>query len=145
MIVRRIRPGRDWWSDNVVRPRQRTVLLGILGGLGLLLALVGVFGVTSFAVSRRTSEIGVRMAFGARPGQVVRAVVKDAALPLALGLVGAFFLTRVIATFLFKTEPRDPIAFASAAVLLVACGLVAAWLPARQAARVDPVMALRAE
>ncbi len=149
VIVRRIRQGREWWSDNVVTPRQRTVLFGMLGGLGLLLALVGVFGVTSFAVSRRVSEIGVRMAFGARPGQVVGVILKDAALPIALGVAGgltsAFFLTRVIATFLFETEPRDALAFASAALVLALSGLLAAWLPARRAARVDPVVALRAE
>jgi hypothetical protein len=149
VIVRRVREGREWWSDSVVTPRQRTVLLSILGGLGLLLALVGVFGVTSFAVARRVSEIGVRMAFGARPRQVVAAMVKDAVVPIALGitagLVAAFFLTRVIATFLYRTESRDPGAFAAAACLLALCGVVAAWLPARKAARVDPVTALRSD
>ncbi len=149
VIVRRVRPGHEWWSDNVVRPRQRTVLLGILGGLGLLLALVGVFGVTSFAVSRRVSEIGVRMAFGARPGQVVGTMLKDATLPIAAGIpggvIGAFYLSKVISTFLYKTAPRDPWAFAAAALLLAVSGLVAAWLPARRAAKVDPVVALRAD
>jgi predicted lysophospholipase L1 biosynthesis ABC-type transport system permease subunit len=149
VIVRRVRDGREWWSDNVVTPRQRTVLLSILGGLGLLLALVGVFGVTSFAVARRVSEIGVRLAFGARPRQVVAAMVKDAAIPIALGitagLVAAFFLTRVIATFLYGTGSRDPGAFAAAACLLALCGVIAAWLPARRAARVDPVTALRSD
>jgi putative ABC transport system permease protein len=132
-----------------VTPRQRTVLLGILGGLGLVLALVGVFAVTSFAVSRRVSEIGVRMALGALPGQVVRAVVRDAMVPIvsgiAAGLIGAYFVSRVIGVFLYKTEPRDPIAFAAAALLLAACGLAAAWLPARRAAAIDPAVALRIE
>lgn len=149
VLVRRIRSGSEWWSASVVQPKQRTFLLGILGGLGLLLALVGVFGVTSFAVSRRTTEIGVRMAFGARPRQVVLAMMKDAAIPMAAGIVagltGAFFLTEVISTFLYETTPRDPVAFAATAVLLAAFGLIAAWLPARRAARVDPVKALRAD
>lgn len=149
VIVRRVRQGREWWSDNVVKPRQRTVLLGILGGLGLLLALVGVFGVTSFSVSRRTGEIGVRLAFGASPGQAVATMVKDAAVPIgigiAIGLAGAFFLTKLIATFLFQTAPRDPVSFAAAALALAVCGTLAAWIPARRAARVNPVIALRGD
>lgn len=149
VIVQRIRHGREWWDDSVVTPRQRTVLLGILGGLGLLLAIVGVFGVTSFSVARRVPEIGVRIAFGAEPHQVVRMIVKDAVLPIligtAAGLSAAFFLTKVIATFLYQTTPRDPVAFVAAAVLLAICGLTAAWLPARKAARVDPVVALRGD
>jgi predicted permease len=148
-LVRRVRAGGEWWSDTIVTPRQRTVLLGILGGLGLLLALVGVFGVTSFTVSRRIPEVGVRLAFGARPGQVVGTMVKDASMPiaagLAIGLVAAFFLTRVIATFLFKTTPHDPLAFIAVAITLAAGGAIAAWIPARRAARVDPVVALRAD
>jgi predicted permease len=148
-LVRRVRAGGEWWSDNIVTPRQRTVLLGILGGLGLLLALVGVFGVTSFTVSRRIPEVGVRLAFGARPGQVVWTMVKDASVPIAagitIGLIAALMLTHVIATFLFKTTPRDPLAFVAVAVTLAAGGAVAAWIPARRAARVDPVVALRAD
>ncbi len=148
-LVRRVRAGAEWWSETVVTPRQRTVLLGILGGLGLLLALVGVFGVTSFTVSRRIPEIGVRLALGAQPGQVVGTMVKEASMPIAagiaIGLVAAFFLTRVIATFLFKTTPHDPLAFLAVAVTLAAGGTIAAWIPARRAARVDPVVALRAD
>jgi predicted permease len=149
VIVQRIRHGREWWDDSVVTPRQRTVLLGVLGGLGLLLAIVGVFGVTSFSVARRVPEIGVRLAFGAEPRHVVGAVVLDAAVPifigLAAGLLAAFFLPGAIATFLYQTTPRDPVAFATAAVLIATGGLVAAWLPARRAAQVDPVQALRAD
>jgi len=149
VMVNRVRQGHEWWSENVVTPRQRTVLLGILGGLGLLLALVGVFGVTTFAVSKRTAEIGVRMAFGAQPTQVVRVMLTDAAKPIVIGimfgLTGAFFLTRVIGTFLYKTESRDPWAFAAAALVLAVCGLLAAWLAARKAAKVDPVVALRGD
>jgi predicted permease len=148
-LVRRVRSGADWWDDRVVTPRQRTVLLGILGGLGLLLALVGVFGVTWFTVSRRIPEIGVRLALGARPGQVVRTVIKDGSMPIgagiAIGITAAWFLSRVISTFLFKTTPHDPLALAGTAIVLAAGGLVAAWIPARRAATVDPVVALRAD
>jgi predicted permease len=149
VIVRRIRSGPEWWSLNVVTPRQRTVLFSVLGGLGLLLALVGVFGVTQFSVSRRVGEIGVRMAFGARPGQVVRGILRDSAVPIVVGiaggLTGAFFVSSVISTVLFKTEPRDPAAFAAAAIVLALGGIIAAWLPARRAAKVDPVVALRGD
>jgi putative ABC transport system permease protein len=149
VIVRRVRTGNEWWSASVVTDRQRTVLLALLGALGLVLALVGVFGVTSFAVSRRTSEIGVRMALGASSGQVVMAMVKESALPMALGilagLIGASMLTKVISTFLFQTDARDPLSFAAVACVLAVSGAIAAWIPARRAARVDPAVALRAE
>jgi predicted permease len=148
-IVRRVRSGRDWWSSIVTEPRQRTFLIGLLGGIGLLLALVGVFGVTSFAVARRTSEIGVRLALGARPRQVVGEMVRDALLPIGAGVLGglvsAAFATRLIATFLFHTTPRDPVTFFVVAIALTATGCLAAWLPARRAARVDPLIALRRE
>ena len=97
-------------------------MLGLLGGLGLTLALVGVFGMTAYAVTRRTAEIGVRMAFGARPGQVVRTMVREAAVPIAVGTVlgvgGAALATRVIESFLFETAPTDPVTLAAVAVTL---------------------------
>jgi ABC-type antimicrobial peptide transport system permease subunit len=114
-----------------------------------VLALVGVFGMTAFAVARRTREIGVRMVFGARPAQVVGRVLRDAALPIvvgtAVGLGGAALTTRVIQSFLFETEPVDPPTFVAVAGVLILTGGLAAWVPARRAARVDPVTALRAE
>lgn len=149
VVVERIRSGSDWLGDRVATPRQRTVLLSLLGGLGLLLALVGIFGMTAYAVARRTREIGVRMAFGARPGQVVRTMLGDAAWPVAIGLgvglVGAAFATKIIASFLFETTPTDGPTFAAVALTLALTATVAAWLPAQRAARVDPVTALRAE
>jgi hypothetical protein len=149
VIVERIRSGRDWFDDRVATPRQQTILLSLLGGLGLLLTLVGIFGTTAYAVARRTQEVGIRMALGARVGQMVGAIVLDAAWPVALGLViglaGAAAVTRVIESFLFETAPTDPLTFVSTAVVLAATALVAAWIPARRAAHVDPVKALRAE
>jgi len=121
----------------------------LLGGFGLLLALVGVFGMTAYAVSRRTQEIGVRVAFGASPSSVVGVMMRDAALPVVIGvaggLVGSWWATGVIKTFLFKTEPRDPVTFGWVALLLATAALLAAWIPARRAARVDPIIALRSE
>jgi ABC-type antimicrobial peptide transport system permease subunit len=149
VMVERIRTGEEWLGERIVTPRQRTVLLGLLGGIGLLLALVGVFGLTGYAVARRTREIGVRMTFGARPGQVVGSIVRDSAVPvfvgIALGLLGGYFATRVIESFLFETAPTEPATFAAVAIVLGLTGCVAAWIPARRAASVDPMSALRIE
>jgi predicted permease len=149
VLVGRLRSGTDDLSETVVRPRHRTMLLSLLGGLGMVLTLVGIFSMTAYAVTRRTQEIGIRMAFGARPSHVVGTMVRDAAWPaffgLFVGMVGALYGTRVVASFLFETTPTDPATFAAVAVLMGVAALVAAWVPARRAARVDPVIALRAE
>lgn len=149
VIVDRIWSGEDFVSESVTVPRQRMVLLGLLGGVGLLLTLVGIFSMTAYAVARRTREIGVRMAFGADHAAVVRAMVRDVISPVALGLAAgvaaAYFATRVIASMLYETTPHDPAAFAAALATLAVSALLAAWLPARRAARVDPVSALRTD
>jgi predicted permease len=149
VLVERIRSGDDWFGDRVITPRRRTVLLGLLGGLGLVLTLVGVFGMTAYAVARRTTEIGVRMAFGARPGQVVGTMVRDSAIPIvvgtALGLGAAVMATRVIQTFLFETTPTDALTFAAVAITLTGTGCLAALIPALRASKVDPVTTLRAD
>jgi predicted permease len=149
VFVDRIRTGADWFDDRIVTEHDRTELIGLLGALGLLLALVGVASVTAYTVARRTQEIGVRMTFGARPGQVVTTMMVDAARPvaigLAIGLIGAFFGTRVVASFLFETTVHDPATFAAVVATVIVSAALAAWLPARRAARVDPVVALRAE
>jgi ABC-type antimicrobial peptide transport system permease subunit len=149
VIVERIRSGRDWFDDRVATPRQQTMMLSLLGGLGLLLTLIGIFATTAYAVARRTQEVGIRMALGARPGRMVGAIVADAAWPVALGIVlglaGAAGVTQVIASFLFETEPTDPLTLVTTVVAMAATALMAAWIPARRAAQVDPVTALRAE
>ena len=149
VLVERVRSGEEWLADDVVRPRRRTVLLALLGGLGLVLALVGVFGVTAYAVARRTHEIGVRVACGARPAQVVVGIAREAARPIGIGVVAGLaaglFATRALANFLFQIQPHDRTTFAVVGVVLAATAALAAWLPARRAAHVDPVTALRAE
>ena len=149
VLIERIRTGDELFGARVITPRRRTVLLGLLGGLGLTLALVGVFGMTAYAVTRRTAEIGVRMAFGARPRQVVQTMVRDAALPIVIGTVlgigGAVMATRIIESFLFETAPTDPVTLGAVAVMLALAGGLAALLPALRAAKVDPASCLRAD
>ena len=149
VLVGRARPAAAVISEQVTTPRHRMLLLTMLGVFGLLLTLVGIFSMTAYAVARRTREVGVRVAFGARPAQVVGVMVRDALWPVAFGLVaglaGAYYGARVITTFLFQTAPHDPLTLVSVVALLAAAAALAAWLPARRAASIDPVAALRAD
>jgi putative ABC transport system permease protein len=136
-------------ARSVARPRFSAVLLSWLSGLALLLAVVGLYGVMSYSVLQRTSEIGVRVAIGAQTGDILRLVIgqgmKLVAIGLGIGLVAAFALTRGLNSLLFGVTPTDPITFTVIALVLVAICLLACWLPARRAARVDPLTALRTE
>ena len=130
--------------------RLGAAIVGLLGLLGAALAMIGLYGVISFAVTRRTSEIGIRLALGAPRGAVVRLVLTDAGLlvtaGLAAGLGLAFVLTQPLAAFLVADLPsRDPLSFAGSAVILVATSLLASWVPARRAARIAPALSLRVE
>ncbi len=129
--------------------RFQTSLLTVFAGIALFLALVGLYGSMAYSVSRRTREVGIRMALGAQRSDVVLLVVRKAALLLALGLTGgpvaAWFATRVIQSFLFNVGQHDPMTIASVCALLAVCGLIASLIPARRAASIDPVQALRTE
>lgn len=135
--------------DSVGRPRFYGVLLGIFAGLALLVAATGLFGVISYAVSRRTQEIGVRMALGARPADILAMVVAHGGRFLAagavLGLAGALAAARLLQSLLFEVTPTDPATFATAVAILAIVALAATAIPARRAARVDPMTALRHE
>lgn len=124
-------------------------LLGALGAVALLIASIGIYGLMAYSVSLRRREIGIRMAIGAQPAEVRRMVLREgailAAAGLALGLVGALALTRLVASVLIEVRPDDPFALAAALVILGVSALAACWLPARRAARVDPMTALRCE
>jgi putative ABC transport system permease protein len=131
------------------QPRFNLVLLAAFASIALVLAAVGVYGVMSYAVSRRTHEIGVRMALGAKPADVVRLVVRQgmsvALVGGAVGVVGALALTRLMTRLLYGVAPSDPATFAAVSGILVLVALVGSYLPARNAARVDPLLALRGE
>jgi putative ABC transport system permease protein len=149
VLVERISRADDLFADRVITPRRRMVLLTLLGALGLTLALVGVFGMTGYAVTRRTPEIGVRMAFGARPDQVVGTIVRDSAVPIAIGVASgaaaALLATRAIESFLFDTTRTDPVVLGAVAMALAVTACIAAVLPAIRAAKVDPAISLRSE
>jgi putative ABC transport system permease protein len=148
-LVRRVAPFATYVDRMTADHRNRALLLSIVATLGLLLACVGIFGLTAYAVTRRTREIGVRVALGATPNGIIRTVlgsfVPAIAGGLGLGLLGAWAATRVIEQFLFGVEPHDPLTLAAVSVLLTSLALLACYLPARRAIRVDPVIALRTE
>jgi ABC-type antimicrobial peptide transport system permease subunit len=144
-----MRPLTEVVAETVAGPRFLTVLVGAFGAAALLLAAIGVYGVISFSVARRTREIGVRIALGADRAAVRRLVIREgmalAGAGLALGLVAALVLSRVLASLLFETRTQDPLTLAAVGALLLFVALLACAIPARRAANLDPHAALRVE
>ncbi len=142
-----LRPLADNIDAALTQERIVAMLSGFFGGLALLLAGLGLYGVTSYAVSRRRTEIGIRMALGAAPGGVVRLVLRRVAIMVLLGVIAGSALSvwasKFVATLLFGLQPQDPVTLAGAAMALTTIGALAGWLPARRAARIDPARVLR--
>jgi len=136
-------------SEAVATPRFRASLLGVFAAVALILAMVGVYGVMSYAVTQRTREIGIRMALGAEPRDALKMVMRQgaklAAAGVAIGSGAAAALTWLIEGLLFDMRAADPVTFGVAPLLLAGAALLACYLPARRATKVDPIVALRCE
>ncbi len=146
-ITLTFRPLAEQVNNALVQERVIAMLSGFFGGLALLLAALGLYGVTSYAVNRRKTELGIRLALGAAPAGVIRLVLRRVAVLVAGGVIvgGAASLVaaKYVATLLYGLQPRDPVTFASAAAILCTIGALAGWLPARRASRIDPARVLR--
>jgi putative ABC transport system permease protein len=147
--VANIRTMEQYLADSVTEPRFTTVLLGLFAALALALAVVGIYGVMSYLVTQRTHEIGIRLALGARSCDVLRMVVgQGMALTmsgLVIGLTLAFAATRLLTNLLYGVGPTDPLTFVVISSLFALVALLACYIPARRAAKVDPIVALRHE
>jgi putative ABC transport system permease protein len=139
----------EYISRSLARPRFNTLLLSIFAGTALVLTAIGIYGVLAYSVAQRTSEIGIRIALGAGKSSIFRLIVGQAmtlvGISLVLGLAGAFAATRLLSSLLFGVGASDPGTFIGIVLLVSAVAFIAAWVPARRATRVDPIVALRAE
>jgi predicted permease len=144
-----VRTMREIYDRSLARTSFTLVMLGIAGAMALVLGIIGIYGVISYAVSQRRREIGIRLALGAQPGELRRMFVRHglvlAGIGVAIGLVAATGLMRLMKSLLFGISPLDPVIYAAVPIVLVMAAVLASYLPARRAAVVDPVEALRAD
>jgi putative ABC transport system permease protein len=137
----------DYYTRSMARTSFTLVMLAVAGGMALFLGIVGLYGVIAYSVSQRRREIGIRMALGARRNKVLKMVIRQgvklALIGVAIGLAGALGLTRFLSGLLYGVEPGDPLTLVAVSALLIAVSLLASYIPARQAAKVDPLVALR--
>lgn len=144
-----IKPFSEYLSDSVAQPRFNSVLLGVFAGVALLLTAIGLYGVIAYSITQRTQEIGIRMALGAQARDVLRLIIGQGMtlvlIGVALGLAGAFAATRLMKSLLFGVGASDPLTFASIAGLITLIALLACYIPARRATKVDPMIALRCD
>ena len=142
-----VKPMQAVVSESVSTPASTTELFVAFAGLALVLGLIGIYGVLSFLVSRRTREIGIRVALGAQRRDVLWLIMKEGAkfslIGISLGLVSALGVTRLLASELYGVSPADPVTFLAAAILMTVVTLLACYIPTRRAMRVDPLIALR--
>jgi len=147
--VAEVKPMEEAIGSSIAQPRFRTALLSLFGAAALLLAAIGIYGVLAYTVTQQTREIGIRMALGANPGRVLRLVLarglRLAGAGTVIGVLAALLLTRLLGSLLFDVSATDPLTFAAVAGLLLAVALLACYVPARRAMRVDPMVALRYE
>jgi putative ABC transport system permease protein len=140
---------RERMGDSVGEQRFRTLLLGSFAGFALVLACLGLYAVMSYSVGQRTREIGIRIALGGRPREILALVIRQAlvlsAIGMVVGLIAALVLTRAMRALLFEVTPADPMSFAISLGLLAGVAALASYIPARRATRIDPLVALRYE
>ena len=147
--VTQVKVASEFLTDDLAPRKFQTQLIGGFAVLALLLASVGIYGVLSYAVSARQREIGVRIALGAQPAEVVRWITSQGMRPALIGLsIGAgvsLVLSQLMSKLLYGVKPRDPMTFGLAVLVLIAVALLASWIPARRAGRVDPMTVLHNE
>jgi putative ABC transport system permease protein len=144
-----LKPMTEYLRDSLARRRFNLILLSAFGGVALVLAAIGIYGVISYGVTQRTHEIGILMALGAKKGDVLRLVIRQgmimALVGVAIGIFASLALTRLMESLLFGVSVTDPLTFTVIALLLTCVALLACFVPARRATKVDPLVALRGE